>query len=160
MSILDHVKPYESLSLWGTQAVLNFRTANEPMHQKVTRVILSEAAFAGLAIVGVIETVIKAVLFAIVKTISFFHPDKESFRNYIVLDALKYFTFSAVGTAQATAALVGNFLPDETADVVYTSVANAVGKTTICCAGEFDDRTVSGTPISWFSTPPQTNTAT
>lgn len=151
MSILDQVKPYESFSLWGTQAVLNFRAANEPMHQKITRVILSEAAFAGLALVGVIETVIKAVLLAIVKTVCFFHPDRDSFRNYIVLDALKYFTFSAVGTAQAASALVCNFLVDETADPIYTTVANSVGKAAICCAGEFDDRTVSGTPVSWLS---------
>ncbi|MGE3533567.1 MAG: hypothetical protein AB7H48_01910 [Parachlamydiales bacterium] len=152
MSILDQVKPYESFSLWGTQAVLKFRTANEPMHQKITRVILSEAAFAGLALAGVVETVVKALLFAVVKTISFFHPDREGFRNYIVLDALKYFTFSAVGTAQAATALVCNFLPDETADPVYTTVVNAVGRSTICCAGEFDDRTTSGTPVSWLST--------
>jgi cation transporter-like permease len=150
MSIIDQAKPYESLALWGAQTVLNCRMAEEPLLRKVVRITLSEVAFVGIAIVGVFETAIKAALFAAIKLCSFLHPDKEAFRDYIVLDALKQLTFSAVGTAQATTALVYNFLPDEIADPIYTSMINSVGNATICCTGEFDDRTANGTPLSWF----------
>lgn len=151
MSVIDSVKPYESFSLWGTQAVLNTKTDDESIPKKIVRITLSEIAFAGLALFGVIETIFRGVIFACVKAISLVHPDKADFRNYIVLDALKYFTFSTIGTAQATAALMGNLLPDRIAEPLYASIANNTAKAVLCCTCEADERTPSGTPVSWLS---------
>lgn len=150
MSVLNNVKPYESLTLWGTQSLLNLRSPEEGIAQKVGRILLSEAGFAALVATGLLETAIKASVLAAVKFVSFVHPDKERFRQEYVLEATKYFTFSAIGVAHAVTALFANFLPDEIADAKYATVANAVGKFAICCAGEFDDRTISGTPVSWL----------
>ncbi len=151
MSILDQVKPLESFSLWGAQSLFDLRTPNESIPKKVIRIALSEPAFVGLALLGLVETVVKAIIFAVVKTLSYMHPDKESFRNNYVLPALKELTFSEIGTAQSLAALILNFFDHGKESPIYVGLANSIGKSTIYCAGEFDNSTVSGTPVSWFA---------
>ena len=120
---LSSVTPIESFTYWSTNRVLEWRNADSDM--QAFKVVVAEAAFLGLTVVGLIESIARIALLLLIRPVDLFVTDGsciDAFYTYVLSSC----SLSVFATFISITEIVTNLLSYKDELAINKSVSNAL----------------------------------